>query len=244
MTLSLLVYMIALFAAIFMAGTLLCLKLYKWEYNRYFTSQLWIKTYYWIPIFAYFLAILYLQIWGAIAALILLAYLAVRELLNLKVRTWHSIAYTMVIVIAIAHLIFYFITFDEDMAVTVLILIVFSSVMSDICAYFSGNFLGRHKLPDWINSNKSWEGVFGQLLGAVIGFLLVTPIFQQAPSIQLALIIGAASAFGDILNSVVKRNAGIKDWGNTIPGHGGILDRFASLAFALAAAYYFAILAF
>ncbi len=243
MTASTLVYSITLFAGLFILGTLLCLRLYKWDYARYFTSNLWVKTYYWIPIFIIFLTMLYIQLWAAVLITVGVISFGVREVLRITTRDWVSWLYMFGVAFAISHLVLFFITANSQQSVNILLVIVFSSVLSDVTAYFSGNFIGRHKLPTWINKNKSWEGVSGQLVGAVIGFYLIAPVIYPAPHIAFAILIGIASSIGDIANSIVKRRAKIKDWGMTIPGHGGVLDRFASLAFAIATGYWWMLLA-
>lgn len=242
MTPELLIYSLILFTALFVIGTLLCLALYKWEYARFFHSALWTKVLYWIPIFLIFLATLYLQLWAAAFVALVIIDFAIREVLRLSQKSRLAWIYMLAISLALTHLIFFFAVLDSKQAVTILLVVGFSSVMSDVCAYFFGNFFGRHKLPDQINPNKSWEGVAGQLIGACIGFLLIAPALHPAPSFALAILVGFASALGDILNSVVKRRMDIKDWGMTIPGHGGVLDRFASLAFAIAVAFWWTIL--
>lgn len=242
MTLELLLYSLALFGVFFTIGTLLCLKLYKWEYTRFFRSALWTKVLYWIPIFLIFLTILYMQLWAAIIVNFVIIGFVLCEVLRLPQKNWIAWLYALMISLACTHLILFFTFLDNQESVNVLLLVGFSSVLSDICAYFFGNFFGRHKLPIWINQNKSWDGVAGQLIGAAIGFLLIVPIIQPTPHIALAVLIGVASAIGDILNSIVKRQVGIKDWGMTIPGHGGVLDRFASLALAMAVTFWWTVL--
>lgn len=242
MTLDTLMYSLVLFASLFVVGTLLCLKLYKWEYARFFRSTLWTKVFYWVPIFIVFLVVLYVQLWAAILVTLLISGFALREVLRLPQKSWIAWPYMLIISLACTHLLLFFAPLDSQQYVNVLLVVGFSSVLSDVCAYFFGNFFGRHKLPIWINKNKSWEGVIGQLLGAIIGFLLIVPAISPVPHITLAILIGIASAVGDILNSVVKRQVSIKDWGMTIPGHGGVLDRFASLALAIASAYWWTVL--
>lgn len=242
MTPNTLLYSLILFASLFVVGTLLCLKLYKWEYARFFRSTLWTKVFYWIPIFIIFLIVLYAQLWAAILVTIIIIGFALHEVLRLSQKSWIAWLYMLIISLACAHLLLFFTSLDSQKYVNVLLVVGFSSVLSDVCAYFFGNFFGRHKLPIWINKNKSWEGVIGQLLGAIIGFLLIAPAISPVPRIGLAILIGIASAMGDILNSIVKRQLNIKDWGMTIPGHGGVLDRFASLALAIATAYWWTVL--
>jgi len=111
--------------------------------------------------------------------------------------------------------------------------------LSDSGAYFIGCRFGKHKLAPLISPKKSVEGVFGGVAFAVIGMLLyvlVLQIFFKASvnygyALVYAIIGTAIGVFGDLCFSVIKRQTGIKDYGNLIPGHGGILDRFDSMLF-------------
>lgn len=239
MTLELLAYSVSLFVSLFVIGTLLCLKLYRWEYVRFFRSTLWTKVYYWVPIFFIFLVVLYVQIWAALFIVSVIVIFAIREIRRQPRKGWSAWLYAFVVAFALAHIVLFF---EDSRSISVLLVVGFSSVLSDVCAYFFGNFIGRHKLPVWINSTKSWEGVTGQLVGAIFGFLLMSPAIHPSLHISLAIIIGLASAVGDVLNSIVKRRMSIKDWGMTIPGHGGVLDRFSSLSFAIMATYWWIVL--
>lgn len=108
--------------------------------------------------------------------------------------------------------------------------------LSDTGAYFIGCRFGKRKLAPVISPNKSVEGAVGGLAFAVVGMLLYTFIMQIAFKMEVnylfAVIYGVvgtmADAFGDLCFSVIKRQTGIKDYGNLIPGHGGVLDRFDS----------------
>lgn len=109
--------------------------------------------------------------------------------------------------------------------------------LSDTGAYFIGCKFGKHKLAPEISPNKSVEGVLGGIAFAVIGMLLYCLILSVAFKCQVSYgyalaygIIGSvAGVFGDLCFSVIKRQTGIKDYGNLIPGHGGALDRFDSM---------------
>lgn len=109
--------------------------------------------------------------------------------------------------------------------------------LSDTGAYFAGRAFGQHKLAPVISPNKTVEGVIGGVLGAMLGMVLYTLILQLAFGFRvnylLALLYGLlgslGAVFGDLCFSVIKRQTGIKDYGNLIPGHGGILDRFDSM---------------
>lgn len=109
--------------------------------------------------------------------------------------------------------------------------------LSDSGAYFIGCRFGKHKLAPVISPNKSIEGVVGGVATAVVGMLVYTCIMQFVFKCQVnygfALVYGVldslAGVFGDLCFSVIKRQTGIKDYGNLIPGHGGVLDRFDSM---------------
>ena len=109
--------------------------------------------------------------------------------------------------------------------------------MSDSGAYFVGCAIGKHKMAPVISPKKSWEGFLGGLITAILGMILYAWIlavcFQGQVNYIFAGIYGLLGAlggvFGDLCFSVIKRQTGIKDYGNLIPGHGGVLDRFDSI---------------
>ena len=112
-----------------------------------------------------------------------------------------------------------------------------AAFLSDTGAYFAGVFLGKHKLAPVISPKKTVEGLIGGFAAAILGMLIYGVVLQFAFGFHVnylyALIYGllgsACGVFGDLSFSVVKRQTGIKDYGNLIPGHGGILDRFDSV---------------
>lgn len=112
----------------------------------------------------------------------------------------------------------------------------------DTGAYLVGSTLGRHKMIPHISPGKTWEGLGGGILGAVIAAVALSGILKidWLPAILLGLLICAAAVSGDLCESLLKRAAGVKDSGNVIPGHGGILDRVDSILFVLPAVYWFA----
>lgn len=109
---------------------------------------------------------------------------------------------------------------------------------ADTGAYFAGRAFGRHKLAPTISPNKTWEGVAGGMLGGVaaaIGFGLLAGISAtQLPWLAVvALVTTLVSVEGDLVESLLKRQAGAKDSGTLIPGHGGVLDRIDGVLAAL-----------
>lgn len=228
-----------LFSILFVLLSLLCLPLYHWDIKLFLTSRLWIKVYWWIPIFSVMLVIAKFGLPPAVLAWILLSSIAMRELHHASSRSgfWlPAVLYAGVVSACLLAIPFMFVSANHT-ATTLLITICFVSALSDVGAFFFGNYLGRHHLPEWINPRKSYEGVLGQLIGAFVGGLLVSLLPGIDYNAALVAGIGLASAFGDIINSIVKRKLDIKDWGSILPGHGGVLDRFSSLSFALAFGY-------
>ncbi len=240
MTFELFGKMLGLFVGLFLAGTLLCLPLYNWDVKRFFSSQLWTKALWWGPIFLGLLAILYGGLWAAVLVAVGLIFQAMREFFHHQAyKKAAATAYVVFFCITSFHLVAFF---SGGLALETttygLIVVGFSSALSDIFAFFCGKYAGKHPLPAWINSNKYWEGVGGQIIGALIGYGLVSVMVGINDFWLLAFAVGVASAIGDLVNSIIKRTLGIKDWGNTIPGHGGVLDRFSSLLCAVAFSYW------
>lgn len=124
-------------------------------------------------------------------------------------------------------------------------LIVLTAFGTDIMAYFSGVFLGKHKLCPKISPKKTIEGSAGGILGSVILCGVFSRIFIPELLVHcliMGVLGGVISQFGDLTASIFKRKMGIKDYGNLIPGHGGILDRFDSVLFTAPMVYYYIIL--
>lgn len=108
--------------------------------------------------------------------------------------------------------------------------------VNDAFAYFVGSRIGRHKLAPRISPNKSWEGFFGGLVGSVLIWLILVALQVKNMSVPLALVggilCGVTGVMGDLFESRLKRSVGVKDSGNIMPGHGGLLDRSDSMLFA------------
>lgn len=117
-----------------------------------------------------------------------------------------------------------------------LIISVFAAIwICDSAAYYGGTYLGKHKLFLRVSPNKTWEGAIFGFVFAVITMILaqiiVLNFLSLSTSIVIGIIIGLFGQIGDLIESLFKRDAGIKDSSGIIPGHGGIFDRFDSLLY-------------
>lgn len=122
---------------------------------------------------------------------------------------------------------------------------------ADTGAYFTGRFLGKHKLSPVISPKKTVEGAVGGVLSNVLLLCLLALVYQKISASQgvevsvsylnlciLAVAVAFAGMAGDLIASVIKRQIGIKDYGKIIPGHGGIMDRFDSILFTAPVIYF------
>ena len=102
---------------------------------------------------------------------------------------------------------------------------------NDVFAYLVGISIGRHKMCPRLSPKKSWEGFFGGVLGSLAMGVLGAYVVEgnYLVWLGLALVVSLSSVVGDLVESMFKRDAGVKDSGNFIPGHGGMLDRFDAL---------------
>lgn len=136
----------------------------------------------------------------------------------------------------------------HDYSPNFLLACILLAVIADSAAYFSGRRFGRHKLAPHISPGKSWEGAIGgglavTLYAMLIGvFILKTPAANFAYLLIFTLILFVASILGDLFESHAKRQAGSKDSGHWLPGHGGVLDRIDSLCAVLPLALCFLLL--
>ena len=135
-------------------------------------------------------------------------------------------------------------TFSGNAMVLALFIVIW---LFDTLAYCAGSLFGKHRLFERISPKKSWEGfivAFIGTAGASVAFAYI-PFFELSGFdsiihwILFASLIMIASVYGDLVESFVKRNYGVKDSGKILPGHGGILDRFDSLFFAAPIAFFY-----
>ena len=128
-------------------------------------------------------------------------------------------------------------------------LAILTTFANDTSAYFIGRARGKHKLAPAISEGKTREGAIGGLICAILGAVVIATVlnlispftFRYWQIILLGFLVSLFAQLGDLVESLLKRNTGVKESGNLLPGHGGILDRFDSLIFVGAVVYYYVI---
>lgn len=132
---------------------------------------------------------------------------------------------------------------EEEVGARLVYLMALLTWTTDTAAYLFGVAFGRHKLIPRVSPNKSVEGAVGGLLGAgFVGWYLtgnLAPFMTPLSGVLLGLVVGGMGQLGDLVESLIKRDVGIKDSAELLPGHGGILDRFDSLLFTAPVVYYY-----
>jgi phosphatidate cytidylyltransferase len=116
----------------------------------------------------------------------------------------------------------------------------FAVVLSDTGGFTVGVFLGRHKMAPSISPGKTWEGFAGSICASAIGSGLLLYFLLDIPSywgLLFGAVISVVAVIGDLAESMLKRDLGVKDMSNLLPGHGGVMDRLDSILFAVPTAY-------
>ena len=180
-------------------------------------------------------------------AVVLVLQLFTRPLKGGAYSTAVTIFGIMFITLSVSHLILLKSLKDGSKYILLLIAVV---MLNDTGAYFGGLMFGKHKAGIAASPNKSWEGYFSGLLFSVIAFILGNqiiasffsqgpPLFSMLESAVLGMLVSVLADIGDLVESAVKRDGGIKDSGRIIPGHGGMWDVFDAIIFVLPFFYYY-----
>mgnify|MGYP000110589243 FL=1 len=175
---------------------------------------------------------------GMAFLLLLMPVMFICELYRRGENPIANIATTLLGVVYVAmpvSLMCYFPIITSDMwNPAVMIFFIFIIWANDVFAYLVGMSIGRTKLCERLSPKKSWEGFFGGVIGAVAMGLVAARMLggSYAEWAVLALIASVTGVLGDLVESMFKRAAGVKDSGTLIPGHGGVLDRFDAMLLA------------
>lgn len=166
------------------------------------------------------------------------------ELYRRKSNPLHNWAYFLLgqVIIALPFSLLSFILFIESYNPIILIAVFVTIWVNDTGAYLVGMTFGKHRLFERVSPKKSWEGFIGGALAALISgyvfslFITDINLWQWLIFSEIVVIFGT---FGDLLESLLKRTVNVKDSGDVIPGHGGLLDRFDSMLLAAPAIFIF-----
>ncbi|SMG08984.1 phosphatidate cytidylyltransferase [Dethiosulfovibrio salsuginis] len=122
----------------------------------------------------------------------------------------------------------------------VLLSVFFCTWSCDVFAYLVGSRWGKHRLCDQVSPKKTWEGFYSGVAGSFLAAAVVAYVreFPPFPILVIGLVCGVAGQLGDLAESIFKREVGVKDSGNILPGHGGMLDRFDSVLVSLTIIYF------
>ena len=169
-----------------------------------------------------------------------IGFIAILLLLGVIVKSKHSITLgqigTVIFLALYIYTGFYNLYILRELGLVVVFYLLLTIWVTDSFAYIGGMKFGKNKLAPQISPNKSIEGsVIGSLSSIVValGFYFTTPIFNNLLSaIIITLIVSMIGQFGDLIESAYKRECGVKDSSNLLPGHGGIFDRFDSVILA------------
>ena len=160
---------------------------------------------------------------------------------NVEERNLIDMTATLMGIMYTIFLSFHMILIDQNEHRLLIWLVLFAAFGTDTFAYFTGLALGKHKLCPHLSPKKSVEGAVGGVIGSVIlcsiyGYLVMPE--EMVMCIAIGVLGSVVAQLGDLSASAFKRQMGIKDYGNLIPGHGGILDRFDSVLFTAPMVYY------
>jgi phosphatidate cytidylyltransferase len=121
--------------------------------------------------------------------------------------------------------------------------LVLCAVAYDVAGYFVGSRMGHRPLMPDVSPNKTLEGLAGGMaasvvMGIIIAIVGLHPWNDLGHGLLLGIVVAVFAPLGDLVESMLKRDLGLKDFGNILPGHGGVLDRFDAMLFCLPAVYY------
>jgi CDP-diglyceride synthetase len=131
--------------------------------------------------------------------------------------------------------------FPDRHGIAFILAAVIVTVTDDVASLLVGSAMGKHQLAPSISPNKSWEGLIGGALAAILVSVVVVHFIHPwtvGKALLYGVVVAIVAPLGDLSQSMIKRHLGLKDMGRLLPGHGGVLDRFDGLLFVLPATYF------
>ena len=131
--------------------------------------------------------------------------------------------------------------FPDRHGIAFVLAAVIVTVADEVASLLVGSSMGRHPLAPSISPNKSWEGLIGGALAAILVSVVVVHFIHPwtvSKALIYGIVVAVVAPLGDLSQSMIKRNLGIKDMGRLLPGHGGVLDRVDGLLFVMPATYF------
>ena len=179
----------------------------------------------------------------------LIVILFVTELYRKEAKPLADIASTVLglVYISLPLSVFNYLAFFDGQTYTFQVVLGFFILLwiNDSFAYISGVLMGKHRLFERISPKKSWEGFIGGTAITIAAAFFMPEFLDMLPStdwIVIAIIVSGAGVYGDLVESMIKRSADIKDSGKILPGHGGMLDRIDSVLLSVPLVYIYLIL--
>jgi len=236
---------------IFAALVIICVLGGVWEYNHIVFGSGYIKEKIEGLIIAVIIPLFVLlgnnqHLLAVLAFLVLIVFIIF--VLSIKESKFDVLSVAKVIfgMMYIPFLLSYFIALRMmDKGIEWIFFVLFLAFIGDIFALYVGKYFGKHKLAPFVSPGKTVEGLAGLVLGSTSACLIFSYYFlPEIPLTQIAILAFAGSIIGqlgDICESAIKRNYGLKDASSILPGHGGILDRLDCLLFIVPFVYYYRI---
>lgn len=227
-------------ALISLLGTYEFIKIMKNENIRLYTPLMWVSSVL-VPFLIYFLGFTAFTAYAFVILFIL--FLLKMFSSNPVEKVMEEVSYNFFAVMFVPFMLT-FMALLKEIGYEWVLFLCFVVWASDSFAYFAGVAFGKHKLIPKVSPGKSVEGLIGGTIGAlIIGALFNYYLLQENWIIMAVIIIDVivAGIIGDLIESMIKRSANVKDSGSLLPGHGGILDRFDSLMIAGPVLYFYLI---
>ena len=188
----------------------------------------------------------YFRFFSPLVVLYIISLLTISVIDNKKVGFCDVCSSVFLVIYSVAMLIHLAFLRRLDNGVALLILAFLGAYITDTGAYFTGMLIGKHKLIESVSPNKTIEGAIGGVLVTVVTFIVYGVVMKLLGYdvnyiylVVLSVLCAVIAQLGDLSASVMKRSFSVKDFGNIIPGHGGMLDRVDSLMFVAPIVYHF-----